>query len=174
MLLENDHIKLRAPELSDLDFLFDMENDTDYWHLSNTKSPFSRFDLEQYILMADKDIYKTRQIRFIIDDKQNMPVGIIDLFDFDPHNSRAGVGIIIDAQKRKKGYAEDALNVLIEYSISILNLHQLFCSIESDNEASIKLFEKKGFQKTGFKKEWNKSSDNWIDELFLQKIFKTK
>ncbi len=174
MLLENENIKLRAPELSDLDFLFDLENNTDYWHLSNTRLPYSRFDLEQYILMADKDIYKTGQLRLIIDDKKNTPVGIIDMFDFDPQNSRAGVGIIIVEQERKKGYSEQALNVLIEYSINILNLHQLFCNIESGNEASINLFEKTGFRRTGIKKEWNKSSDKWIDELFLQKIFKTK
>ncbi len=174
MLLENENITLRAPELSDLDFLFDLENNTDYWHLSNTRLPYSRFDLEQYILMADKDIYKTGQLRLIIDDKKNTPVGIIDMFDFDPQNSRAGVGIIIVEQERKKGYSEQALNVLIEYSINILNLHQLFCNIESGNEASINLFEKTGFRRTGIKKEWNKSSDKWIDELFLQKIFKTK
>ncbi|NOY50527.1 MAG: GNAT family N-acetyltransferase [Chlorobi bacterium] len=174
MLLENENIKLRAPELSDLDFLFDMENNTEYWHLSDTRSPFSRFDLEQYILMADKDIYKTGQLRFIIVDKKDMPIGIIDMFDFDPQNSRAGVGIIIVEQERKNGYAEEALIALIDYSINILNLHQLFCNIEAGNEASINLFEKIGFRKTGIKKEWNKSSDKWIDELFLQKIFKTK
>ena len=41
MTLENDNIKLRAPELSDLDVLYKWENDDDLWHLSNTQLTFS-------------------------------------------------------------------------------------------------------------------------------------
>ena len=160
---------MRAPEPEDLDFLFEMENDTKHWHLSNTLNPFSRFDLEQYILLADKDIFKTKQLRFIIDENRKA-VGIVDLFDFEPLHKRAGVGIMIKNDERNKGFATRALELLMEFSIKKLGLHQLYCNIESSNTVSLRLFEKNGFLQTGVKKEWNNFEGNWIDELFLQKI----
>jgi len=174
MVLENKNIKLRSPELKDLDFLFEIENDTSLWHLSNTLSPFSHFDLEQYILLADKDIFHTKQLRFIIEVNKSTVVGIVDLFDFDPINKRAGIGIIIKDNDKQKGFASEALEILFEYSTKILDLHQLYCNIESNNKVSLKLFEKKGFVIAGTKKEWNNRDGVWVDELFLQKIFKNK
>lgn len=173
MLLNNEKIKLRAPEIWDLEILFDIENDVDLWHLSNTTSPFSRFDLEQYIMSVDKDIFKTGQLRLMIEDNNHSVVGIVDLFDFDPVNQRAGVGIIILREMQRKGYAKTALRLLFEYCKGILHLHQLYCNIEIDNIASIQLFEQMGFEKSGLKKDWNKSEHIWKDELFLQKILKS-
>ncbi len=170
MLLENDKVLLRALEPGDLDFLFDIENDTKLWHLSNTTSPFSRFDLEQYILLADKDIFKTKQLRFVIEGKNKEAVGLVDLFEFEPMHKRAGIGIMIRNNEQNKGYASAALEVLFSYSSKKLGLHQLYCNIESSNTVSLRLFEKNGFVKTGIKKEWNKFEDNWVDELFLQKF----
>lgn len=174
MLLENNNIRLRSPELKDLDFLYEIENDTSLWHLSNTISPFSRFDLEQYILLAEKDIFTTKQLRFIIEANKTSVVGIIDLFDFDPLNKRAGVGIIIKEKDKNKGYASTALEILFEYSTNKLGLHQLYCNIESSNIASLRLFEKKDFMIVGTKKDWNFMEGLWNDELFLQKIFENK
>ena len=58
----SENIKLRALEPSDVQLLFEWENDLSIWHLSNTIAPFSKFDLEQYILNSDKDIYSSKQI----------------------------------------------------------------------------------------------------------------
>ncbi len=173
MLLKNDKIQLRAPEISDLDIIFNIENDVELWHLSNTISPFSRFDLEQYIISLDKDIFKTGQLRLMIEDDGKNVVGIVDLFDFDPINKRAGVGIIILKEMQGSGFGKSALELLTEYCESVLQLHQLYCNIEIDNVASIKLFEHSGFVKAGLKKDWIRNKDYWTDELFLQKIFKS-
>jgi len=173
-MLKNKNILLRAPELQDVDFLFEIENDTSLWHLSNTLSPFSRFDLEQYILSADKDIFKTGQLRFIIESLEKGAVGIVDLFDFEPVHKRAGVGIMIKTEMQNQGFAGDALDLLIEYAQKKLALKQLYCNIESSNKNSIRLFEKFGFVESGLKKDWNYFEGKWVDELFLQNIFGTK
>ena len=86
-MLEGKNLKLRALEPSDVDFLFEWENDEKLWHLSNTIAPFSRFVLEQYILNSHQDIFTNKQLRLMIDLKNgdnNYPIGSIDLFDFDP------------------------------------------------------------------------------------------
>ena len=170
-------ISLRAPEMSDLDQIQRWENESSLWHLSNTHLPFSRFSIEQYILNEQEDIFSKKQARFIIallDENKGEKdvIGAIDLFDFDPKNRRAGIGILIDQNYREKGYASKALNLLVEYSFDILNLHQLYCSILSSNSSSLNLFKRQQFSIIGVKKEWVLLSNAWQDEYFLQLINK--
>lgn len=162
---------LRAIEPADIDLLYQWENDSENWIVSNTQTPYSRFVLEQYIASAHQDIYSVKQLRLIICKKDKTPIGTIDLFDFDANNLRAGLGLLIgDKTERKKGYASESLKLLIDYCFTILNLHQLYCNITTDNEDSILLFQKHGFQITGIKKEWVREGDRYKDELLLQLI----
>lgn len=169
-LLKGNNIRLRPVEIEDLNVLYEWENDTDNWHTSNNLNPHSRFFLEQYILNAQNNIYEDKQLRLVILDRLNKQIGIIDLFDFDPHHRRAAVGIILAPEFRNKGFGSDALDVLIEYAGSLLNLKQLHCGVGVDNQHSIRLFEKKGFKVTGTRKSWRLHKGTWKDELFMQLI----
>ena len=175
-MLEGENIKLRALEPSDIDLLYDWENNTKIWTISNTLNPFSKFILKQYLENSHLDIYQTKQLRLIIELKSkntNIPIGTIDIFDFDPYHLRAGVGILISNEEhRKKGYATEALQILINYSFRYLGLHQLYCNIASDNIKSVKLFTNVGFEIIGEKKDWIKSPSKWINEYLLQLINK--
>lgn len=172
-MLQKDNIQLRVPEPEDVDFLLKIENNSNLWHVSNTHNPFSRFDIEQYILLSDKDVYSAKQLRFMIDcrdESQTETIGTIDVFDFDAHNKRAGIGISIIEDKRKKGYAGTALDILIDYMFAHLNLHQIYCNIEKNNNKSLSLFKSRGFKEAGIKEDWNLKNNKWIDELFFQLI----
>lgn len=170
-MLSKDNITLRAPEPEDVDFLFHLENDHSLWHLSNTLIPFSRFDLEQFIMLPDKDIFVTKQARFMIlseVEENSQLVGTVDLFDFEAQHKRAGVGIVLLENKRKKGMASLTLDLIIDYAFNLLGLHQLYCNIEETNQDSFTLFEKKGFKLAGVKKDWNLRKGKWVNEHLLQ------
>lgn len=173
MILTGNLVKLRALEKSDLDLLYNWENDTAIWKVSNNVLPFSKGSINQYI-ENEKDIYLDKQLRLIIVSKsENKPVGCIDLFEFDMRNQRAGLGILIaNSDDRRNGYASDALEVVITYSFSTLLLHQLYCHIPSDNPSSIKLFEKHGFNCSGKQTDWIRTEDGWIDEYMYQLVRK--
>jgi diamine N-acetyltransferase len=171
-ILENINIRLRAPEPEDLDILYQWENNTDYWQVSNTLTPFSKYTIKQSIENSRMDIFESKQTRFIIELKnENKPVGAIDLFDFDPFHSRAGLGILIASEgDRRKGYAGEALQSLINYCFSVLGLKQVYCNITENNQESLRLFIRHGFVITGQKKDWIKAGDHWLTEFFLQLI----
>ncbi|MFH1936131.1 MAG: GNAT family protein [Bacteroidota bacterium] len=173
-LLTGPSLALRAVEPVDVDLLLKWENDTSVWKVSNTVTPYSRFELEEYVLNAKRDIFSARQLRLMIDriDGVDPPVtiGTIDLYDFDPVHLRAGVGIMIAEEFREQGHAKEALKMLIRYAVESLLLHQLFCHISSDNHISIKVFEKLGFIRCGEKKEWLNSGEGWLDEYIYQLI----
>lgn len=175
-LLHGLHIQLRMPEPTDVDILYKWENDISVWRVSTTVVPFSRFQMEQYIMNSQHDIYAERQLRLMIDlgveKESKKTIGCIDLFDFDPLHRRAGIGILIIPEEREKGYAAEALGLLIRYCFEIIQLHQLHCNITSGNDQSLRLFMKAGFIQCGVKKDWRIIDKKWIDEIMFQLIRK--
>jgi diamine N-acetyltransferase len=171
-LLLGDTIRLRALEPHDVDTLYKWENDTSIWKASNTITPFSRFVLEQYIASSHQDLHTNKQLRLMITTRDGRDVGAIDLFDFDPLHMRAGVGILVDTEDRGKGYASEALTLLIQYCFHTLHLHQMYCNVTVDNEDSVMLFQKHKFLITGIKKDWIRVGDIFLDELTMQLVRK--
>lgn len=171
-ILENRTISLRAPEPEDLDLLYIWENEPSIWQVSGTLAPFSRYILKQYLEHAAKDIYQAKQLRLMIQLISNhRPLGAVDLFDFEPHHRRAGLGILIaDPSDRRQGYAREALETMTAYCFDVLHLHQIYCNIASGNKASIKLFKEAGFQESGRKKEWLFDGSTYEDELLFQRV----
>ncbi|NAS30914.1 GNAT family N-acetyltransferase [Flavobacteriaceae bacterium R38] len=173
LTLKGDAVFLRALEPTDLDFLYKLENDESVWEISETQTPYSRYVLKQYLDNSHKDIYEVKQLRLVISDFENNLIGFVDLFDFNPKNNRAGVGIVVlEKENRKKGIGTEALRLLIDYSFRNLNLRQLYANIGAKNEASIKLFSNLGFKKVGVKKDWNYINSNYEDEILFQKLNK--
>lgn len=169
-MLSGKKVFLRPVEMKDVDALYHWENNPDNWLVSNTVTPFSRFFLEQYVVGALNDIYADKQLRLIIEDFNGATCGAIDLFDFDPHNRRAAIGILVESGSRNKGFGTEALQLVIAYAKNTLNLKQLHCTIDFDNARSLKLFQELGFEVTGHRKHWKWRSNGWLDEHFLQLI----
>jgi len=171
-VLRKGNIQLRALETHDLEWLFSIENNEDFWEISHTIQPFSKEILAAYIAQAHLDIYSVKQLRLVIE-YQGKAVGLIDLFDFDPLHHRAGVGILVLPAYQSKGIAGTSLEMLIDYSKNILQLHQLYANITADNTKSIRLFQAAGFEICGTKKEWIYSHNTYKDEHILQLLFNT-
>ncbi|MFA5297052.1 MAG: GNAT family N-acetyltransferase [Lutibacter sp.] len=165
---KNSHLRALEPE--DLDFLLSSENNEDFWEISGTQIPYSKYILKKYIKNAHQDIYEAKQYRFVICNTKNIPVGMIDLFDFNPQHKRVGVGILIIPAYQRKGYASEALEMVVDYAFAYLNIHQIFANITADNNKSIALFEKFNFKKVGIKKDWIYTDSCYKDEILYQLI----
>lgn len=171
LTLKGDKVYLRALEPDDLDFLFSIENDEQFWEVSATSAPFSRYLLKQYLQNSHKDIYEVKQLRLVISQYDEVPLGFIDIFDFDPKNQRAALGILIQSKThRNKGFGTESLVLLCKYCFVHLGLHQVYANVADDNSSSKLLFEKAGFECTARKKDWLKINGEFKDELTYQLI----
>lgn len=170
--LKGENLYLRALEPEDLEFVHGIENDEAIWNVSNTQTPYSKFLIRQYLENAHQDIYEAKQLRLAIcKNNSQLAIGLIDLFDYDPRNNRAGIGIVIqNLTERRQGYGAESLELLINYSFKHLNLHQLYANIGMENETSLKLFTTFGFQLCGVKKDWNLIESIYQDEALFQLI----
>lgn len=166
-------MKLRAPELSDLDLLFELENDREQWLTSNTRAPLSRAALKQFIVRsAQYDLFALRQQRFVIevtDEGKPSAIGFIDLTDFSPEHHRAEVGILLLPAYRRRGYGKKALQLLETYARDVLSLHNLYAFVAVDNIASQRLFQTATYDDVGLLSDWFFFGGVYRDAHFLQK-----
>lgn len=167
--LNKNNIRLRALEPEDLDWLFAIENNESFWEISSTIQPFSKVLLARYIDNSIQDFYSAKQLRLVVLYKEK-PVGLLDLFDYEPQHHRAGLGILILPEFESKGIAATAVEIGVNYGFSILQLHQIYVNITTDNKRSIALFNKLNFQVIGIKKDWVFTQGTYKDELLLQRI----
>ena len=170
-LLDNNVISLRAPEPEDLELLYKWENDTSLWEQGNATAPYSRFSLRQYLSESKQDIYADRQLRLMaVLGSSEEVIGMVDLYDFDPFHRRAGVGILIDEDHRKRGYGLQVLEMLEAYAFGFLSLHQLYAFVPKKNRASMQLFKKAGYLPTATLHEWLSRGERYEDVQVWQKI----
>ena len=131
-MLEKSEISLRSLEKEDVDFLLNLENDTSIWEVSRTVAPFTKEEIADYISNAKQDIIIAEQYRFVINLK-GVQIGCIDLYEYNWKEKRAGVGIVICKEYRRKGYAKQALLQLIDYAWKHLQIIQLHSKIMPEN-----------------------------------------
>lgn len=175
MFLQSSRLRLRAPELEDLDYLIHVENDTREWMVSACKVPYSRFQLQQYIETNAHDIYVDRQLRLMIERVDNgQVVGVIDLFDYSPANRRAEMGIVIDSTWRGKGVGREALALLCDYAGHLLDMHQLYAYIFEENLAARHLFESSGFELSAILPDWVHWDGEFRNVCLYQYLLKKK
>ena len=152
------HISLRKIEPSDLPFLYRWENDAAVWSDGANHNPLSQQDLREYISSTTGDIYKDGQLRLIIC-QENSTIGCIDLFDFDPRNGRAAIGMYIAPEYRGQGIGREAVRLLEEYAFGFLHLRLIYAVIATRNEVCSALYRNAGYTASSVLPSWTLESD---------------
>ncbi len=163
-------IRLRAVEPSDADFMYEIENDEAAWRYSDTVAPISRRILRDYALDYNADPFAARQLRLIISvfkAESWYPAGTIDLYEIDPVNRNAFIGIYILPGFRHAGFAKEALHLIDQYARKVINLRFLAAKIESSNIVSLSLFKKCGFEEAAVIPEWFTCLDGTYRDLVI-------
>ena len=172
MFISDGNISIKIAEPEDAAQIYRWENDRSLWRVSETISPTSYFQVEQFLL-GNSDLLTNRQQRLMVCLKgADQPIGSIDLFDYDPINSRIGIGILIENEYRGKGLATVALQLCLEYLFKNLMVHQVHCIVDESNAESQHLFGKLGFTEGGRRKDWIKTPEGYLDVIFYQKMDK--
>lgn len=163
----NATVALRAMEPEDLDMLYRIENDPQLWDVSTTNVPYSRYALHDYVAHASSDIYADRQVRLIIENAQHKAVGIVDLVNFDPRHQRAEVGIVVERQYRRRGYALAALHALHDYVRHAVHLHQTYAIIDTSHVAARRLFRNAGYTEVATLPQWFSTAEGFQDAVVM-------
>ncbi len=144
ILLEGEKVILRSVDCSDIDTLLLWENSSAEPLYGIYEEQYTREDVAQFVENQQRySIAETEQLRLMICSHEGERLGCIDLTEYDGKKAFVSI-LIVDLGNRRKGFAENALRMLIDYAKSF-GLHALYASILPENLPSISLFSKVGF-----------------------------
>jgi len=103
----------------------------------------------------------------IIEQASDMLIGDIGIhfLDTDSESRQVEIGYTLDKEFRRKGYATEALKIIIPYLINSLNKHRIIASIDPTNTDSIRLVERLGFRKEAHFVESLFFHGKWVDDV---------
>ena len=168
MEFKTERIFIRPVSIGDKESIFAYRSDPEtYKYLSLI--PQSTDDVEDFIRKSSGEInVPGTWFQFVIIEQLNKQViGDIGIhyLDTDPENKQVEIGYTLDKKYRGKGYATEALTVLINYLIIDLNKHRITASIDPTNLSSIQLIERLGFRKEAHFIESLFFHGMWVDDL---------
>ena len=114
-------------------------------------------------------INNSNQYQFAIvsleDDKL---IGNCGIQGIDQIRQCAEVGLFIgDEENRNKGYGEEVLNLLLDYSFNYLNLNNIMLKVFSFNERAINCYKKVGFNEIGRRRQSYYIKGRFCDEVYM-------
>ncbi len=143
--IEGEKIILRSVDSSDIDTILLWENSSAEPLYGIYDEVFTREDVAQFVENQQRfSLAETGQLRLMICSHEGERLGALDLTEYD--GKKVDISILIfDLSNRRKGFAENALQLAISYAGS-LGLHTLYANIYPENLPSISLFKKLGFE----------------------------
>ena len=143
--IEGEKIVLRSVDSSDIDTILLWENSSSEPLYGVYEEQFSREDVVQFIENQQRySLAENEQLRLMICSYEGERLGCVDLAEYDGEKAFVSI-LIFDLGNRRKGFAENALRLVIDYAKS-LGMRSLYANIFPGNLPSISLFKKLGFE----------------------------
>jgi len=100
-------------------------------------------------------------------DGEDKMIGKCILFQFNEKNHRAEIGYILNREYWRRGFMQQALETVIDFAFSTLNLHRIEADVDTENAGSLGILEKLGFEREGlFRERWY-VYDQWQHSVML-------
>ena len=143
---EGNPMIIRPLEKVDLEFIYQQENTRNAMALW-FEEPYSSFD--ELSLLYDKHILDQSERRFIVQEDDGTPVGVVEIMDIDLLHRTAEIQVYINSAFTGNGYATKAMAYGVRYGFNNLNLHKLYLYVDVKNASAIHIYEKLGFRREG-------------------------
>lgn len=165
-LWQGEKVRLRAIEPSDWETYFAWDQDDEQSRaLYFVPFPQSQASVKQFAEKAAMRKPESDNFRFVIENSEHKVVGDITTHNCDQRNGNFSWGVNIKQEYRRKGYASEAIRLVMRYYFQELRYQKVTISIYSFNKASIKLHERLGFQQEGRIRRTVFTGGQYFDEL---------
>jgi RimJ/RimL family protein N-acetyltransferase len=163
-MLEGKLVRLRQIEENDLQELRDWRNSPTIRAYTRESRPLN---MRNQMVWFESLVRDESNIMFVIEKKDDKKVlGCCGLTYINWKEGHGEISIYIGEQKwQEKGYASDALQILMKYGFTELRLHRIYAIIFAYNKASVTFFEKNGFVFEGKHREARFWKGTHHDEL---------
>jgi RimJ/RimL family protein N-acetyltransferase len=153
-MIEGKIVNLRAPEMTDLERNHRWVNDREVTRFLVLRYPMSLAAEEGWMRERTSKVMTFDAPFFAIETKDGRHIGNTNLFDVQPENSCADLGIMIGEKDCwSQGFGSDALRTLLRFGFEEMNLHRIALNVYAFNERGIACYRKVGFVEEGRMRE---------------------
>ena len=152
--LETQRLILRKVRDSDVESLNNILSDPEVARFDYFYPVTSDVEVVKFIERYNTELKESVEITWgIISKESNKLIGICCLGDFDDRARRAEIGYDIVQTEWNKGYATEALEAIIDFGFTTMNLNRIEATITPGNDASVKVLKKCNLIQEGIVRE---------------------
>ncbi|GAA0773746.1 GNAT family N-acetyltransferase [Clostridium subterminale] len=166
--LESERLIFREVNSEDVEEVFKIYSDPevakyDWFTPINTKD-----DALSIINCYKKEFENKEEITWGMARKNdNKIIGYCNLGSFDDDSIRSEIGYGFNRDEWNKGYATEAIKVLVKFGFDVMNFHRIEATVTLGNDASIKALKKANFIQEGIFRERTVMKGEFVDDVIL-------
>lgn len=165
--IKGERIRLRKLRLSDAQDIYKNLQDKEMvkWTL-NIPWPYKKEHAIKWIRATHYGIKKRKEYSFAIVLKdENKLIGAVSLMHIDWKHKNAELGYWVGKKYWGKGYATEAVKLILKFAFRRLKLHRVWAGLFEENIASRRVLEKNGFKLEGILRENRFRYNRWHNDL---------
>jgi RimJ/RimL family protein N-acetyltransferase len=167
-MIEGKLVRLRAPDMSDLDRYYAWINDREVTRHLIMRYPTSRDAEEAWLQGHANKPLSYDHVWFAVDTKEGAHIGGINFHVVRPENRNARLGIMIgDKNHWSQGYGTDAMLTLLRFGFDEMNLHRIDLTVDAANPRAVRCYQKCGFVEEGRLRDARYTGGQYGDQLIM-------
>ena len=161
-------IRLRSIEPSDAEYFIRWNLDSERARLLDFLwPPQSESSVHAWVEEQSRRKLENDSFHWVIENLEDTPVGSISTHDCNPRHGTFSYGIDIAPEHQQKGYATEAIQLVLRYYFQELRYQKVTVPVHSDNPSSIKLHERLGFQREGTHRRMQFTQGAFVDVIWF-------
>ena len=152
--LESTRLLFQDFRQADPNEVFEMRSDLQINRYIDRQPAQSIEDAIKHIDIIKKAFAESEALSWLIVEKSTLKVaGHIGLWRFIPEHNRAEIGYVLKPHYWGKGLMKEAIDVIVRYGFSKLEVHSIEANVNPANSQSIKVLEKCNFKQEAYFRE---------------------
>lgn len=153
-ILSTKRLVLRQISVDDVKEVFTLRSDTTIMQFINRPLAKTTPDALQLIQKIIDCTAAVEGITWAISLQNNTTlIGTIGFWMIDKENHRAEIGYLLHPDHQQKGIMQEAIEAVLAYGFTTMQLHSVEANVNPANEASKKLLDKNKFIQEGYFRE---------------------
>lgn len=163
---QGEKVRLRAIEPEDWEFFHTWNLDSEtarrsyFVSFPSGKERDRRWAVDMAVKESEND-----EFNLAIENQNGELVGIINTHGCNRRNGTFGYGLAVRREYHRKGYASEAILLVLRYFFLELGYQKVTAGVYAFNEASIRLHEKLGFQQEGRLRRMTFTNGRYFDDI---------
>jgi RimJ/RimL family protein N-acetyltransferase len=147
--IEGDRVSLHPLEADDLDFVTEGVNHPQVRTAVGQSMPTSLARERRYY----EELNERSDAMHVLVTADGERVGVVELDPLDRETGVVELAVWIHPERRRGGYAREAVSLVVDYAFSELRMHKVTANAYATNEASRGMLEAVGFVEEGVGRE---------------------